>query len=186
MSENEKKIDLIYGELLNRCWKDENYLERFRKEPAAVLAESGIPVKAGAVYHVMEQSKDKLFLILPQNFPAEKMEKLDELKAEIKVKAGLGEDAVIVVLQNTDTDVYLPYYPAPKIQPLSDDELAAVAGSTIGPKPVGPVGPDTTDPNVPEDPPFGPDVYTYTQNYVYINEQIALGTEVLFFLATIG
>ena len=123
MSENEKNLNVIYGELLNRCWKDKSYLERFRKEPAAVLSEAGIPVKEGAEYHVMEQSQDKFFLILPQSYPAEKMEKLDEVKAAVKVNAGLGDDAVIEVLQNSDADVYLPYYPAPKFTPLSNEEV---------------------------------------------------------------
>ena len=186
MSDNEKRIDLIYGELLNRCWKDEKYLERFRKEPKAVLAEAGIPVKAGAAYHVMEQSKDKLFLILPENFPAEK---LDDLKAEIKEKAGLGEDAVIEVLHNTDTDVYLSYFPAPEFQPLSDDDLTAVAAGKESPvkKPVvGPTGPGTENPDKPEDPPYGPDLYTYTENYMAVYEQIGIFTEVYLFLAAIG
>ena len=128
MSENEKKLDVIYGELLNRCWQDEAYLECFRAEPAEVLAEAGIPVKAGAVYHVMEQSQDKFFLILPQSYPDEEMEKLGDLKAELRANGGLRDDTVIEVLQNTDEDVYLPYYPAPKFKALSDDELQAVAG----------------------------------------------------------
>ena len=128
MSENERKIDLIYGELLNRCWQDEAYLKRFRAEPKEVLAEAGLPVRADAAYHVMEQSQDRFFIILPQNYPAEKMEKLDDLKAEVKAQAGLREGAVIEVVQNSDTDVYLPYYAAPKFKPLSDDEMAAAAG----------------------------------------------------------
>ncbi len=76
----------------------------------------------------MEQTQDKFFLILPQNYPAEKMEKLDELKAAAKIKAGLRDGTQIEVLQNSDTDVYLPCYLAPKAGVLSDDELDAVAG----------------------------------------------------------
>ena len=155
MSENEKKKELIYAELMNRCWEDEKYLERFRREPAAVLAEAGIPVKEGVRYHVVDQSKDKVFLVLPQDYPAEKMEKLDDLKAEIRTKVGLSEDAVIEVLQNTDTDIYLSYFPAPKFQPLSDDDLATVAAGK---------GHDEN-------------LYTYAENAVAIEQQVVFYME---------
>lgn len=131
MRENEKNPDLIYGELLNCCWQDEKVLDRFRNEPAAVLAEAGIPVKAGVNYHVVEQTQDKYYVILPESYPAEK---LDDIRAEAKAKAGLGDDTVIEILWNTVSDVYLPYYPAPKFKALSDEELEAAGGIHVDPE----------------------------------------------------
>ncbi len=173
MSENEKNLNVIYGELLNRCWKDKSYLERFRKEPAAVLSEAGIPVKEGAEYHVMEQSQDKFFLILPQSYPAEKMEKLDEVKAAVKVNAGLGDDAVIEVLQNSDADVYLPYYPSPIFTPLSDEEVEAVAGGIY------------KDPDDPKSISME-SAWTYEQDVVAVHAIVATEAVTLAWIVTAG
>ena len=52
-----KKNHIAYAELLNRCWEDPSYLEKFRKDPAAALEEFGIPTVPGARYHIVEPDK---------------------------------------------------------------------------------------------------------------------------------
>ena len=48
-----KKNNIAYGKLLNKCWDDPAYLEKFRADPAAALKEFGIPTPPNARYHIV-------------------------------------------------------------------------------------------------------------------------------------
>ena len=54
-----KKNEIAYAELLNRCWEDAGYLEKFMADPAAALEEFGIPTVPGATYHVVPEDEVK-------------------------------------------------------------------------------------------------------------------------------
>ena len=49
-----KKNNIAYGKLLNKCWEDPAYLEKFRADPAAALREFGIPTPPNARYHIVD------------------------------------------------------------------------------------------------------------------------------------
>lgn len=49
-----KKNNIAYGKLLNKCWEDAAYLEKFRADPAAALKEHGIPTPSNARYHIVD------------------------------------------------------------------------------------------------------------------------------------
>ena len=48
-----KKNNIAYAKLLNKCWDDPAYLEKFRADPAAALKEFGIPTPPNARYHIV-------------------------------------------------------------------------------------------------------------------------------------
>ena len=48
-----KDYNIAYAGLVNRCWDDPEYLERFKGNPAAALEEFGIPTVPGATYHIV-------------------------------------------------------------------------------------------------------------------------------------
>lgn len=54
-----KKNNIAYGKLLNKCWDDPDYLEKFRKDPAACLEEFGIKTIPGAKYHIVAPEEMK-------------------------------------------------------------------------------------------------------------------------------
>ena len=49
-----KKNNIAYAKLLNKCWDDPAYLEKFRADPAAALKEHGIPTPPNARYHIVD------------------------------------------------------------------------------------------------------------------------------------
>ena len=50
----ENTVRIAYGKLLSRCWKEPDYLAKFREDPAACLEEFGIPTVSGANYHIVK------------------------------------------------------------------------------------------------------------------------------------
>ena len=53
------KNNIAYAKLLNKCWEDPAYLEKFRADPAAALAEFGITAPAGARFHIVAPEEMK-------------------------------------------------------------------------------------------------------------------------------
>ena len=47
------KNRIAYAELLNRCWDEPEYLERFREDPESCLKEYGIDAPPEARYHIV-------------------------------------------------------------------------------------------------------------------------------------
>ena len=127
--DQKKEKRIAYAELLNRCWEDAEYLERFRNDPATVLAEAGIETVTGAVYHVVEQSDVCRYLVVPEETPEEQINVISEqLKEKIKAQTGEPFAGELKVLKNTPKDIYLIYQPKPENFELTDEMLADVSG----------------------------------------------------------
>lgn len=122
---DKKVLAAAYNELLSRCWKDAAYLESLRSDPAAALKEYGIPTVEGASYHVVDQTADHIYFVVPEDTSDEK---IAELTAQLRASAGEGFTGTAEVLRNTAEDVYVIYHPAPVSSELSDDALDSVAG----------------------------------------------------------
>jgi hypothetical protein len=54
-----------YGQLVARAWADEAFKRRLLAEPAAALAEQGIPVPPGVEVRAVENTDRVLYLTLP-------------------------------------------------------------------------------------------------------------------------
>ena len=125
---DQKSIKIAYAELLNCCWEDPTYLERFRKDPAAVLKEHGLPTLDGARYHVVEQTPECINIVLPENAPAETAK---ILTADLKKKAGESFKGEVKVLNNTAKDIYLLYQDKPEGFELTDAQLNKVTAAGV-------------------------------------------------------
>lgn len=121
---DQKQISIAYAEIMNRCWEDPAYLERFRSDPGAVLEEYGIPTLAGVRYHVVDQTPGRLFIILPKDAPEDCGEKTT---AQLRERLGGSFKGEIKVLQNTETDAYLIYQTDPGSFELTDEQLDAIS-----------------------------------------------------------
>ena len=64
-----------HGQLVARAWSDAAFKQRLLAEPAAVLAEHGIPVPPGVEVRAVENTDRVLYMILP---PAPSDELSDE------------------------------------------------------------------------------------------------------------
>ena len=127
----DKKKHIAYAELINHCWEDAAYLEKFRKDPAAVLAEAGIETVPGARYHVLEQTAEHVYVILPAEATKEQEEAIAaQLKQRFQAQNGAPFEGKLEVVRNTKEDIYLPFTPAPKAQELSDEMVDQAAGGT--------------------------------------------------------
>ena len=54
-----KNYNIVYAELVNRCWDDPEFLAKFKENPIAALEEFGIPTVLGATYHVVSPNDVK-------------------------------------------------------------------------------------------------------------------------------
>lgn len=63
--------------VLRRATADPEYREALKDEPARVLAEAGVDVPEGVTYEVVENTPDKVHIILPP------LSEEDELRGEV-------------------------------------------------------------------------------------------------------
>lgn len=56
---------LVEAEIISRAWTDEDFRGKLAANPAAALAEAGIPVPAGKTIRIVEEEPGVLTLILP-------------------------------------------------------------------------------------------------------------------------
>jgi hypothetical protein len=73
---------LIEAEILSRAWSDETFLARLEADPAATLAEAGIPVPAGKTLRVIREEPEALQIVLPPK-PEATAEASDEELASV-------------------------------------------------------------------------------------------------------
>ena len=124
----EKNLQLIYGELISRCWEDAEFKKEFIQNTNKVLQEAGIPVEAGVEYKVVEAAANDIYVILPHEKVGETVRELTKLllataeKSEVIVPDG----AKMIMLQNTKKTRYIVLKAAPDV--LSDVELDMVVG----------------------------------------------------------
>lgn len=72
----QKDQNLILGEIINRCWEDAAYKERFLKNPNAMLKDAGFPV-GDKNFRVVENTADVSYIVLPEK-PSDELDD-DEL-----------------------------------------------------------------------------------------------------------
>lgn len=124
----EKNLQLIYGELISRCWEDHEFKKEFMQNTNEVLKDAGIPIEEGVEYKVVEAAANDIYVILPHEKVGETVRELTKLllatseKSEVIIPDG----AKMIVLQNTAKLRYIVLKSAPDV--LSDVELDMVVG----------------------------------------------------------
>ena len=124
----EKDINVVYGELISRCWEDEELKKRFINETAEVLKEAGLPVEENVEYKVIEAEANENYVVLPDKNVAETVREITKLLLSVSEQTDIivPEGSKIVVLQNTETLRYIVLKKAPEV--LTEVELDMVAG----------------------------------------------------------
>ncbi|MBY0357172.1 MAG: NHLP leader peptide family RiPP precursor [Candidatus Obscuribacterales bacterium] len=57
----------LYQKVIGKAWANDSFKKRLKDNPKAVLAEEGIKLPAGSNVVVMEDTKDKLHVVIPQH-----------------------------------------------------------------------------------------------------------------------
>ena len=124
----EKDLIVVYGELISRCWEDEDFKKRFINETAEVLKEAGLPVEENVEYKVIEAEVNENYVVLPDKNVAETVKDLTKLLLSVSERSDIivPEGSKIVVLQNTGNLHYIVLKKAPEV--LTEVELDMVAG----------------------------------------------------------
>lgn len=124
----EKDLNVVYGELISRCWEDEELKKRFINETAEVLKEAGLPVEENVEYKVIEAEANENYVVLPDKNVAETVREITKLLLSVSEQTDIivPEGSKIVVLQNTETLRYIVLKKAPEV--LTEVELDMVAG----------------------------------------------------------
>ena len=124
----EKDLNVVYGELISRCWEDEELKKRFINETAEVLKEAGLPVEENVEYKVIEAEANENYVVLPDKNVAETVREITKLLLSVSEQTDIivPEGSKIVVLQNTETFRYIVLKKAPEV--LTEVELDMVAG----------------------------------------------------------
>ena len=124
----DKDLNVVYGELISRCWEDEDFKKRFINETAEVLKEAGLPVEENVEYKVIEAEVNENYVFFPYKNVAETVKYLTKLLLSVSERSDIivPEGSKIVVLQNTGNLHYIVLKKAPEV--LTEVELDMVAG----------------------------------------------------------
>ncbi len=126
--EQKKDKRIAYAEILNRCWEDAEFLKRFRSCPADILTEFGIETVPGADYHVVEQTRDHLYLAVPEETTEDQIHEFSEqLKENAEKQTGEPFRGELEVLRNTQKDIYLVCPPEPQSYELTDEMVDGIS-----------------------------------------------------------
>lgn len=124
----DKDLQIIYGNIISRCWEDPEYKANFIKNPKELMKEAGLPVDEASEYKVVEAEPTDHYILLPHDHVQETAKEISKLLLTVAENTDIivPEGTRIIVLQNTPTLKYFVLKKAPDI--LSDVELDMVTG----------------------------------------------------------
>ena len=124
----EKNNAVIYGEIVSKCWEDENFKKKFVAAPESVLADAGFKLEEGVTYKVIEAPKLVKYVVIPYEGAKEAVQKISAGLLESVEKAAMvvPEGVEVRIVQNTDDIRNLILPASPKT--LTAAELKAISG----------------------------------------------------------
>jgi hypothetical protein len=81
MEEERKEQERKYAKLIARVWSDESFKEKLVSDPRTVLAAEGLPVPDGVEVTIVEQTEQRLYLIIPMRPDGITVEEVDIRRA---------------------------------------------------------------------------------------------------------
>ncbi len=81
-AESRSDLNRHWVQIVAKAWSDDAFKQRMLADPAAVLAECGIPVPAGVTIKAVENTSDTVYLTLPAKPEGLTKETLDVLKSD--------------------------------------------------------------------------------------------------------
>ena len=124
----EKNNAVIYGEIVSKCWEDEDFKKKFVADPETVLADAGFKLEEGVTYKVIEAPKLVNYLVIPYENAKEAVQKISAglLNRVESGEAIVPEGVEVRIVQNTDDTRNLILPASPKT--LTAAELKAISG----------------------------------------------------------
>ena len=125
---SEKNNAVIYGEIISKCWDNEDFKKKFVADPEGVLADAGFKLEEGVTYKVIEAPKLVNYIVIPYEGAKEAVQKLSaELLNRVENDEVVVPEGVEVrIVQNTDDVRNLILPASPKT--LTAAELKAISG----------------------------------------------------------
>ena len=124
----EKNNAVIYGEIVSKCWEDEDFKKKFVADPETVLADAGFKLEEGVTYKVIEAPKLVTYVVIPYEGAKEVVQTISA-KLLNRVESGeaiVPEGVEVRIVQNTDDTRNLILPASPKT--LTAAELKAISG----------------------------------------------------------
>ena len=123
-----KEDALKYGEIVAKCWEDEEFKQSFLSDPETILEQYGIELKEGIDYKVIEAPKLVEYIVLPHDRTKEALVELSKkiLQQAENKQSIIPEGTEVRIIQNTEDTNYLILPPSPKT--LTSAELLLVSG----------------------------------------------------------
>lgn len=124
---------LKYGEILSKCWEDEEFKKGFIADPEAVLKEYGIKTEEGVEYKVVEAPKLVEYLVLPEKGVKAAVQDVAKilLQAAEKSEEVIPAGAEVRIIQNTEDTRYLVLPASPKTLTAAELECISGSGKTV-------------------------------------------------------
>ena len=124
----DKTNAVIYGEVIAKCWDDENFKQKFLADPETVLADAGFKLEEGVTYKVIEAPKLVNYFVIPHEDAKEAVQKISAklLNRVEKADVVIPEGVEVRIIQNTDDTRNLILPASPKT--LTATELKAISG----------------------------------------------------------
>ena len=125
---SEKNNAVIYGEVIAKCWDNEDFKKKFVADPEGVLADAGFKLEEGVTYKVIEAPKLVNYIVIPYEGAKEAVQKISaELLNRVENDEVVVPEGVEVrIVQNTDDVRNLILPASPKT--LTAAELKAISG----------------------------------------------------------
>ena len=128
----DKNNAVIYGEVIAKCWDDEDFKEKFVADPETVLADAGFKLEEGVTYKVIEAPKLVKYLVIPHEGAKEVVQKISAglLNRVERADVVIPDGVEVRIVQNTDDTRNLILPASPKT--LTAAELKAISGGDAG------------------------------------------------------
>ncbi|MBR3745521.1 MAG: hypothetical protein IKP64_04410 [Selenomonadaceae bacterium] len=124
----DKNNAVIYGEVIAKCWDDEDFKKKFLADPESVLADAGFKLEEGVTYKIIEAPKLVKYVVIPHEGAKEVVQKISAglLNRVEKADVVIPEGVEVRIIQNTDDVRNLILPASPKT--LTAAELKAISG----------------------------------------------------------
>ena len=124
----DKNNAVIYGEVIAKCWDDEDFKKKFLADPESVLEDAGFKLEEGVTYKVIEAPKLVEYVVIPHENPKDAVQKLSAalLNRLEQSDAVIPEGVEVRIIQNSDDVRNLILPASPKT--LTAAELKAISG----------------------------------------------------------
>ena len=128
----EKNNAVIYGEIVSKCWDDEDFKKKFVADPETVLTDAGFKLEEGVTYKVINAPRNVRYVVIPHEGAKEVVQKISAALLN-RVESGeaiVPEGVEVRIVQNTDDTRNLILPASPKT--LTASELKAISGGDAG------------------------------------------------------